>query len=127
MADPVRPLVLIAAIEAIAGLAVLVADVIAVVQGTQGLSGAGSGTEVAGVVLWLILVAGLGLVWFGLFRRRRLGLAPFLLVQAFVLVVVPLFLGSDRAAYRFVGVALGLMAVVGVILGLRPSARAALH
>jgi xanthine/uracil/vitamin C permease (AzgA family) len=119
--------VLIAAIEAIAGLAVLVADVIAVVQGTQGLSGAGSGTEVAGVVLWLILVAGLGLVWFGLFRRRRLGLAPFLLVQAFVLVVVPLFLGSDRAAYRFVGVALGLMAVVGVILGLRPSARAALH
>lgn len=127
MADPVRPLVLIAAVEALAGLAVLVADIVAVVRGTEGLAGAGSGTDVAGVVLWLILAAGQGLIWFGLFRRRRLALTPFLLVQAFVLVLIPLFWGSDVAAYRGIAVALGVLAMLGLVLGLRPSVRAALH
>lgn len=127
MADPVRPLVLIAAVEALAGLAVLVADIVAVVRGTEGLAGAGSGTAVAGVVLWLILAAGQGLIWFGLFRRRRLALTPFLLVQAFVLVLIPLFWGSDVAAYRGIAVALGVLAMLGLVLGLRPSVRAALH
>jgi hypothetical protein len=78
-------------------------------------------------VLWLVLVAGLVLVWFGLYRRRSLALTPFLLVQAFVLVLVPLFWGSDVTAYRAVAVALGAIAVAGIVLGLRPSARAALH
>jgi len=127
MADPVRPLVLIATVEALAGLAVLVADIVAVLRGTEGLSGAGSGTDVAGVVLWIILVAALALIWVGLFRRRRLALTPFLLVQAFVLVLVPLFWGSDVVVYRGIAVALGVLAVLGLALGLRPSVRAALH
>lgn len=127
MADPVRPLALIALAEAMAGLAVLVADLVAVIRGTEGLSGAGSGTALAGVVLWLVLVAGLWLIWLGLFRRRRLALAPFLLVQAFALVLVPLFWGSDLVTWRVVGAVLGLLAVGGVVLGLRPSVRAALH
>ena len=74
-----------------------------------------------------ILGAALVLIWFGLFRRRRLALTPFLLVQAFALVLVPLFWGSDVAAYRAVGAVLGVVAVVGIILALRPSVRAALH
>jgi hypothetical protein len=127
MADPVRPLVLIAAVEAVAGSAVLVADLVAVVGGTEGLSGAGSGTALAGVLLWLILVAGLWLIWLGLYRRRRLALAPFLLVQAFVLVLVPLFWGSDVAAWRAIAGALALLGVAGLVLGLRPAGRAALH
>jgi hypothetical protein len=85
------------------------------------------GTALAGVVLWLVLVAGLWLIWLGLFRRRRLALAPFLLVQAFALVLVPLFWGSDLVTWRVVGAVLGLLAVGGVVLGLRPSVRAALH
>ena len=99
----------------------------AVVGGTEGLSGEGSGTAVAGVVLWLLLVAGLWLIWLGLFRRRRLALAPFLLVQAFALVLVPLFWGSDVTVWRVVGAVLAVLAVGGVVLGLRPSVRAALH
>lgn len=127
MADPVRPLTLIAAAEALAGLAVLVADIVAVMRGTEGLAGAGAGTDVAGVVLWLLLASALGMIWFGLFRRRRLALTPFLLVQAFVLVLVPLFWGSDVAAYRGVAVALVVVAVLGIVLGLRPATRGALH
>ena len=127
MADPVRPLVLIAVVEAAAGLAVLLADVVAVVGGTEGLAGAGSGTALAGVVLWLVMVVGLWLIWLGLFRRRRLALAPFLLVQAFALVLVPLFWGSDLTAWRVVGAVLAVLAVGGLVLGLRPSVRGALH
>jgi hypothetical protein len=127
MADPVRPLVLIALVEVLAGLVVLIGDVVAAVRGTEGLSGGGEGLAVAGAVLWLVLVAGLALIWFGLFRRRSPALTPFLLVQAFVLVLVPLFWGSDATAYRAVAVALAGIAVAGIVLALRPSVRAALH
>jgi hypothetical protein len=100
MADPVRPLVLIAGVEALAGLAVFVAVVVAVLGGgAEGLSGGGTGLVVAEVVVWLLFVGGLGLVWFGLYRRRLLARTPFLLVQAFVLVLVPLFWGSDPVAH----------------------------
>jgi hypothetical protein len=127
MVDPVRPLVLIAGVEALAALAVLVASVVAVLGGgAEGLSGAPPGLVVAEVVIWLIFAAGLGLVWLGLFRRRRLALTPFLLVQAFVLVLVPLFWGSDLVAYRVVAGALAALGVLGILLGLRPSVRAAL-
>jgi hypothetical protein len=127
MVDPVRPLVLIAGVEALAAVAVLVASVVAVLGGgAEGLSGAAPGLVVAEIVIWLIFVAGLALVWFGLYRRRRLALTPFLLVQAFVLVLVPLFWGSDLAAYRAVAGALAALGVLGIVLGLRPSVRAAL-
>ncbi len=127
MADPVRPLVLIAGVEALAGLAVFVAVVVAVLGGgAEGLSGGGTGLVVAEVVVWLLFVGGLGLVWFGLYRRRLLARTPFLLVQAFVLVLVPLFWGSDLVAYRLVAAALVALGVSGIVLGLRPSVRAAL-
>jgi hypothetical protein len=126
MADPVRPLVIIAGVEAVAGLAVLVADVVAAVRGTEGLAGGGSGLALAGVALWLLIALALVGIWLGLYRRRALARTPFLLVQAFVLVLVPLFWGSDLAAYRVVGVLVGLTAVTGIGLGLRPAVRAAL-
>jgi hypothetical protein len=127
MADPVRPLVLIAGVEALAGLAVFVAVVVAVLGGgAEGLSGGGTGLVVAEVVVWLLFVGGLGLVWFGLYRRRLLARTPFLLVQAFVLVLVPLFWGSDLVAYRLVAAALVALGVSGIVLGLRPSVRASL-
>lgn len=127
MIDPVRPLVLIAGVEALAALAVLVAVIVAVLGGgAEGISGAGSGLVVAEVVIWLLFAAGLFLIWLGLYRRRRLALTPFLLVQAFVLVLVPLFWGSDLAAYRAVAGALAALGVIGIVLGLRPSVRAML-
>jgi hypothetical protein len=78
---------------------------------------------VAEVAIWLVIVVGLGLIWWGLYRRRAMARTPFLLAQAFALVVVPLFVGSDMAAYRIAGVVLAVAAVSGIILGLRPSAR----
>ena len=126
MSDPVRPLVLIAAVEALGVLAILVADVVAVVAGTRGLSGAGAGTAVAGIALWAIVTTALALVWLGLYRRRAMARTPFLLLQAFALVLVPLFWGSDLLAWRLVAVAVGALAVAGIVLGLRPSVGSAL-
>ena len=124
MADPVRPLVVIAGAEAVASAVLLAAVVVAVLGGAaQGLTGGGPGLAVAEVTIWALVVLGLGLVWLGLYRRRALARTPFLLVQAFALVVVPAFLGSDVLGYRIGGIALGAAAVVGLGLGLRPSVR----
>jgi hypothetical protein len=124
MADPVRPLVAIAGAEALGVLGVFAAVVVAVATGAaQGLSGGSPGLAVAEIVIWLCFVSGLALIWWGLYRRRRLARTPFLLAQAFALVVVPLFLGSDVGAYRMAGWALAVAAVCGIVLGLRPSVR----
>lgn len=124
MADPVRPLVLISGAEALGGVAVLAADVVAAVRGTEGLAGGGSGLALAGIVLWLLIAAALVGIWLGLYRRRALARTPFLLVQAFVLVVVPLFWGSDLWVYRVLAALLAVAAVGGLVLGLRPAVRA---
>jgi hypothetical protein len=124
MADPVRPLVAIAGAEALAVLGVFVAVVVAVATGAaQGLSGGSPGLAVAEIAIWLCFVTGLALIWWGLYRRRRLARTPFLLAQAFALVVVPQFLGSDVGAYRMAGWALAVTAVCGIVLALRPSVR----
>ncbi len=124
MADPVRPLVVIAGAEALAVVGVFAAVVVAVATGAaQGLSGGSPGLAVAEIVIWLCFVAALVLIWWGLRRRRRLARTPFLLVQAFALVVVPLFLGSDVVAYRVVGWVLAITAVCAIVLVLRPSVR----
>lgn len=128
MTDPVRPLVAIAGAEALAALALFVAVVVAVLTGgTEGLSGGGAGLAVAEVVIWLLVVLGLVLIWLGLYRRRAVARTPFLLVQAFVVVLVPLFWGSDLVGYRVVAAVLGALAVAGAVLGLRPAVREALN
>ena len=71
MADPVRPLVAIAAAEAIAA---------AVLSLLVGLGTSGSDLDVwiavATVAMWLVIVGALGLIWLGLRRRRRLARTP---------------------------------------------------
>jgi hypothetical protein len=127
MADAVRPLVGIAAVQALLGLVALVAEVVAVVGGTQGLTGDAAGRAAVEVLLWVLTLAALLAIWRGLARRRRIALTPFLLVQLFVLVaVVPLLAPSDLLAFRSVAILLGVLAVAGLVLGLRRSARAAL-
>ncbi len=122
MVDPVRPLVLIAAGEAIAGLALTIAVL------TSGLtSGSGAVGLVAEVVMWVLATIALWLVWLGLYRRRAIARTPFLLAQAFGIVVASAVGSSDLWAYRILGVALGAAALVGLVLGLRPAAHAALH
>lgn len=127
MRDTIRPLVLIAGIEALAGLAVLVAVVISVVDGgLQGVAGVDSNLAAVEVVTWVLITAALTAIWWGLLRRRRMARTPFVLAQLFMLVLFPLFWGSDLAAYRVVAVAAAALAVAGVVLALRPATRAAL-
>jgi hypothetical protein len=126
MSDPVRPLVVIAAVEALAVLAVFVGVVVAALGGTDGLTGAGAGTAWVNVGLWALMTVFLVLILVGLYRRRALARTPFLMVQAFVLVLVPLFWGSDLAAVRAVAVALAVLGLGGLVLGLRPAVRSSL-
>lgn len=126
MSDPVRPLVVIAALDVLGVVAILVADIVAVLGGTQGLAGAGRGTALVGVLLWAVVSAALALIWWGLYRRRAPARTPFLLMQALTLALVPLFWGSDVLAWRLVAVLVGALAVSGIALGLRPAVRSAL-
>lgn len=127
MADAVRPLVGIAAVQALLGVLALVAEVVAVVRGTQGLAGDATGRAAVEILLWVLTAVALVLIWRGLRRQRRLALTPFLLVQLFVLVaVVPLLLPSDLLAFRAIAIVLGGLAVAGLVLGLRRPAREAL-
>jgi cell division protein FtsW (lipid II flippase) len=124
MTDPVRPLVVIAGVQALAVLGLFISVSVAVATGAaEGLTGASPSLAAAEVIIWLLFVVGLGAIWWGLYRRRRLARTPFLLVQAFVLVVVPLFVGSDIPAWRIAGWVLAAVAVAGIVLGLRPSVR----
>ncbi len=121
MADPVRPLVAIAGAEAVAA---------AVLSILIGLGTRGSDLEVwiavATVVIWSVIVGALALVWWGLHRRRQVARTPFLLAQAFALVVAWPLVSSDIAVDRVAGIALGIAAVAGLVLGLRPAVREAL-
>ena len=127
MSDPVRPLVVIAGAQAVAGVALLVAVLVSVLSGADdGLVGEASGTVAVLLVIWLLIVVALGLTWLGLYRRRLAARTPFLLIQAFAIVLVPMFLGSDVLGYRVVGIGLGVAAVLGIVLVLRPSVRGAL-
>ncbi len=127
MRDSIRPLVLIAGVEALAGLAVLTAVIVSVVDGgLQGVSGVAANLAAVEVATWVIITAALSAIWWGLLRRRRLARTPFVLAQLFVLVLLPLFWGSDLLAYRVVAVVAAVLAVAGIVLALRPATRAAL-
>jgi len=121
MADPVRPLVAIAGAEAVAA---------AVLSVLIGLGTRGSDLDVwiavATVVMWAVIVGALVLVWWGLLGRRRVARTPFLLTQAFALVVAWPLASSDIGLDRAAGIALGIAAVAGLVLGLRPAVREAL-
>lgn len=121
MADAVRPLVVIAGAQALAcagltvvvGLGALRSDLDVVIAG-------------ATVAMWLIITGVLALIWLGLYRRRRAARTPFLLAQAFALVVAWPLISSDVRVDSVSGFVLAAAAVLGVVLGLRPQARAAL-
>ena len=125
MADPVRPLVLIAGAEALA------AGVLTVVVGAVSMTGRTSGISQgvvpgATVALWALAVLALGLVTWGLARRRRVAHTPFLLCQAFALVVAWPLVRSGSALDTAAGVVLAGAAVAGLVIGLRPGVREAL-
>lgn len=122
MVDPVRPLVVIVAAEAVGALLLAVSVLV-----SSGGSDAGTPAAAATVGMWLLVAVGLALVWLGLYRRRSLARTPFLLAQALALAVAWPLVNADPAVDVVIGAVLALAAVVGMGLGLRPAVRAALH
>lgn len=114
-------MVLISAAQALAGIGLTL---------VVGLGALRSDLEVlvaaATVIMWAVVCAGLVAIWWGLYRRRAWARTPFVLTQAFALVVAWPLVASDLTVDRVAGVLLGLAAGVGLVAALRPAAREAL-
>lgn len=121
MADPVRPLVVIAAGQAIAALVLTVAVAVSAIQVAT------AAVATLEITMWALVVAALALIWLGLYRRRRIALTPFVLAQAFALVVAWPLVRSDAWWYVLAGATLGACALVGLVQGLRSATRQSLH
>lgn len=115
--------VAIGALEAL-GLTAYGVSIIAFERGstTTGISGSGADLAPAVLIALFIVFAGLVLLVTGMVRGgRRAARTPFLLVQAFALVIAqPLLSASDT---RILGVLIALGAVAGVASLVMPSAR----
>jgi hypothetical protein len=122
MNDPVRPLVAIAAAEAL-GLAVLVVSVL--VAGSR--AGGESGLMLSGVAVYGLFLAGLILVIAGLRRRSRFARGPFIVAQLFGLVAAWMFVESGDQLFRVAGIVVGVVCLAGLVLALRPATMSALQ
>jgi hypothetical protein len=122
MSDPVRPLVTVAAAEAMAAAAMTAAVALAAFWGK-----AQHVAPVAEVAAWVVVTVALALIWLGLYRRRHLARTPFLMVQLFALVAAWTVFHSDQGLWRIAGIALGVLAGLGLVLSLRPAVASSLH
>jgi hypothetical protein len=118
--DLVRPLVAIAAVEALGVLATMVATLVSGLRAGDAVSFVLSGAAVYGV-----FAAGMALVVAGLVHRRSWARAPFIVVQLFTLVVAWNAAGTSQA-FALAAV-LAMLAATGLVLALHPRTRAALR
>jgi hypothetical protein len=122
MNDPVRPLLAIAAVQAL-GLAVLVVSVL--------FSGSRADDEpgllLSGVAVYGLFLAGMLIVIAGLRRRSRFARGPFIVAQLFGLVAAWMFLRSGDQLFQVVGIAVGMLCLAGLVLALRPATMSALQ
>ena len=129
--ERVRPLIALAAIAAVEGLALVVYALFDVVEALR--VGATGPAEVSNgpAIVVLILITGLfgaALLWVarGWWLARRWARAPFLLAQ-----VIAVLIGFDLAQgasslERWAGIALALIALVGIFLVFTPAVTRAL-
>ncbi len=122
IAPELVPLVVIAGVEALALAAYAVAIFIASFN-SYGATDSASRIE---ALLYLVFAALVGLVAWGLIRRRGIARTPFLVVQVFGLVVAYPLLRSGSAVPVVVGVVIAAISVAGLGLALRPGVSQAL-
>lgn len=129
-----RPVAVIglAAIAAIEGIALLGYAVFDTVEGLrQGATGPADVSNVPAIILLvaILVIFGLGLVWVarGWWRLRRAARAPFLLAQVLAVLVGYELAQSEGAVERTVGIAMALVAVVGIVLCFLPPVTRALE
>ena len=126
MRQPSPPIAALAVIALVEGLALLAYSVFALVEGLRvGATGPDQVSNVPAIALEVLLFAlfGVGLIWLarGWWGARRWARAPFVLAQVIALLLgVPL--AQADGTTRIVGVAMSLVAVLGIVLVFTPQA-----
>ena len=126
MSKPSPPLAALAVIALVEGLVLVAYGVYALVEGLRlGATGPDQVSNVPAIALEVLLFAlfGVGLVWLarGWWGARRWARAPFVLAQIIALLLgVPL--AQADGTERIVGVAMSLIAVLGIVLVFTPQA-----
>ena len=126
MSKPSPPLAALAVIALVEGLVLVAYGVYALVEGLRlGATGPDQVSNVPAIALEVLLFAlfGVGLVWLarGWWGARRWARAPFVLAQIIALLLgVPL--AQADGTERIVGVAMSLVAVLGIVLVFTPQA-----
>ena len=126
MSKPSPPLAALAVIALVEGLVLVAYGVYALVEGLRlGATGPDQVSNVPAIALEVLLFAlfGVGLIWLarGWWGARRWARAPFVLAQIIALLLgVPL--AQADGTERIVGVAMSLIAVLGIVLVFTPQA-----
>ena len=125
MLTPPRPFVALAGIALIEGVALLgygLFDAIEAIRvGATGPEDVSNGPAIA-LQIVLFAIFGAGLVWIarGWWSARRWARAPFLLAQLLALLV-GYDISQGAGAERFAGVALAIVAALGIVLVFTPA------
>lgn len=128
---PAAPLTALAAIALLEGLALVayaIFDAVEAVRvGATGPADVSNGPAIALQII-IFLVFGAGLLWVarGWWGSRRWARAPFLLTQLIALVVGVPLAQAQGGTERVVGIALSLVALVGIALVFTPAVTRAL-
>ena len=122
---PDRVLVVLAVIALVEGLALLgysVYDTVEAIRiGATGPADVSNGPAIAiQILIFVIFGAGLVAVAYGWWTARRWARGPFVLAQLFALVVGWPLAGAAGQVEHWAGVALVVMAVVGVVVAMTP-------
>ncbi len=125
MSRPAAPLTALAAIALLEGLALVAYGIFDAVEavrvGATGPADVSNGPAIA-LQIFIFLVFGAGLLWVarGWWGSRRWARAPFLLTQLIALVVGVPLAQAQGGTERVVGIALSLVALVGIALVFTP-------
>lgn len=126
MTPPDRPLVALAAISMVQGSALVVYALFDVVEAVRvGITGPAEVSNVPAVILLVVITAafGVALVWVGLgwWRGRRWARSPFVLAQLIGGFIGVELAQSDGTVERVTGIALVLVALIGLVLSFAPA------
>ena len=125
MSRPAAPLTALATIALLEGLALVAYGIFDAVEavrvGATGPADVSNGPAIA-LQIFIFLVFGAGLLWVarGWWGSRRWARAPFLLTQLIALVVGVPLAQAQGGTERVVGIALSLVALVGIALVFTP-------
>jgi hypothetical protein len=118
-----RAAIVLAALVSVALVVYAIAIGVAA-RNSRGSSVTATGWEIA---VYLSFAALVGLVWWGLTRRNAFARTPFVLTQAFVVIVGWTVFSGDGTATKAVGLVILGMGLFGVFVGFTPGLMAALE